>query len=953
MEEIKKSEGEKSSIDIGFEDIITLLKKFPVDRSPTDLDILYNYFNAKTGTRKPIQFFEKCKEENGEATVRMLCEVLHYQKNNINERVINFGEIGSKFYINLKGEVAVRVPALIQKAGTLMQIIEFIVTEYEWITDNEMFQRCLAEINRYYPYIVIRNKNERLCLNMRLCKKIFDPRRDKEGKYQRYYDRIPEFEADDFGRKEKEYRFDCLVDVVHLKEGGSFGELALINNTPRSATICTVTECHFATIQKDDFKLTLGKVMRKKFVKMIKFMENFSILSQLSRLALEKFALYFSKYEVKRGKQIMVEQEDASYVCFIEEGEFEISKTVLFEKDKIKKGIEEHTDRYRADFLRYITPEFPEKLEHLINQQTGILFSSENDELGRFKKNSRCFKKERTEKISIIGKNETTGIVEVLLGCPYYACTVTCISGTGIYHKVNKEDLFRKIDPLNPNLLQLVKQKLILMSKTTSKFLGVQRTLQQDFNASQEDISPQHTSPVQADELKKLFKYKEIFIEPKKELSQSRKLKKSKNANSNKEIDNLEIEALLANQKSKGKKRRLLSISRALQDTNQLKKNLERSYFLSKAHTTKNKEVKAYSKFKKQNFMVPNASPVQDSVKKATRSSKFNSNLKIGKLLKYTGVDANRMKKASPLESLHPNIGNSNKQSNPGTPSERSGTVSYAKKDEIRESKGKVYSLPFRIIPNLPGRCSTLDTRNPDSSFRNYAKRRKSDNGIPIGATFKYCSALKTLNYSENNPNEIMQNLMISPKAVFPNPHEYGNYPAQKTDSNRKSLKNLDLAAIDDRFGFLESTEVAQSQESQPQSIVNALNQRKLSIDQARLKNANKNYHKYFRDFVTMEQAMHEHKNKAFHPMPKKNSQRFKPQKSPRKMLKLPQNAYNSKVLSQDLTPTVTALKSQELFNIIGFKNGLKNGKRTAQFCRRMSSDTKNETIFSKRRQST
>lgn len=65
---------------------------------------------------------------------------------------------------------------------------------------------------------------------------------------------------------------------------------------------------------------------------MIRFMENFIFFKQISRLALEKFALYFSKFEVKRGNEIMKEQENAEYVYFIEEGEFEVSKTILFEK---------------------------------------------------------------------------------------------------------------------------------------------------------------------------------------------------------------------------------------------------------------------------------------------------------------------------------------------------------------------------------------------------------------------------------------------------------------------------------------------------------------------------------------------------------------------------------------------------------------------------------------------
>ena len=55
---------------------------------------------------RPIEFFRKCKEENGEAALNMLCKVIQYQKFPSNTNIVNFGELGSTFYIILKGEVS-------------------------------------------------------------------------------------------------------------------------------------------------------------------------------------------------------------------------------------------------------------------------------------------------------------------------------------------------------------------------------------------------------------------------------------------------------------------------------------------------------------------------------------------------------------------------------------------------------------------------------------------------------------------------------------------------------------------------------------------------------------------------------------------------------------------------------------------------------------------------------
>jgi CRP-like cAMP-binding protein len=50
-----------------------------------------------------------------------------------------------------------------------------------------------------------------------------------------------------------------LEEVAVLKEGQSFGELALITNKKRNATIVTKENTHFATITKSQYQKALGK----------------------------------------------------------------------------------------------------------------------------------------------------------------------------------------------------------------------------------------------------------------------------------------------------------------------------------------------------------------------------------------------------------------------------------------------------------------------------------------------------------------------------------------------------------------------------------------------------------------------------------------------------------------------------------------------------------------------
>jgi hypothetical protein len=48
-----------------------------------------------------------------------------------------------------------------------------------------------------------------------------------------------------------------FLDVVKLCSGKSFGELALINDAPRAATIQCVTNCLFATLGRKDYQKIL------------------------------------------------------------------------------------------------------------------------------------------------------------------------------------------------------------------------------------------------------------------------------------------------------------------------------------------------------------------------------------------------------------------------------------------------------------------------------------------------------------------------------------------------------------------------------------------------------------------------------------------------------------------------------------------------------------------------
>ena len=60
----------------------------------------------------------------------------------------------------------------------------------------------------------------------------------------------------------KKYEVTQLMDVLTLSDGGSFGELALITNKNRQATVVTDEDTHFAVLNKVTYQKALGKAFQ-------------------------------------------------------------------------------------------------------------------------------------------------------------------------------------------------------------------------------------------------------------------------------------------------------------------------------------------------------------------------------------------------------------------------------------------------------------------------------------------------------------------------------------------------------------------------------------------------------------------------------------------------------------------------------------------------------------------
>lgn len=177
-----------------------------------------------------------------------------------------------------------------------------------------------------------------------------------------------------------------LTKVAVLGAGASFGELALINGQPRSASIYCEEDTHFATLSKEDYIRILGKLESRKLDKFINFLHSIPIFSQWTKKKLQGLSFYLTKKKFSRKQEVFRLNSVADQVFIVQEGEFELTKF-------IKNTSNKHS---------------------------------------------------YTVKLAILTKGEVFGHAEVLKKIPY-SCTCVCYSTSGVLLSIKAEDFHLKV----------------------------------------------------------------------------------------------------------------------------------------------------------------------------------------------------------------------------------------------------------------------------------------------------------------------------------------------------------------------------------------------------------------------------------------------------------------------------------------------------------------------------
>ncbi|XRB22356.1 cAMP-dependent protein kinase [Pseudoscourfieldia marina] len=115
-----------------------------------------------------------------------------------------------------------------------------------------------------------------------------------------------------------------LLRILYM--GSSFGEMALLNRAPRTATIVTQEECEFAVISREDYNLVVRKDHERELARKASVLLSLPRVRDWPRTKIMRLCYSLQLSKCDRGTQLFAEGNTSSQLFFLLEGMVRLSK---------------------------------------------------------------------------------------------------------------------------------------------------------------------------------------------------------------------------------------------------------------------------------------------------------------------------------------------------------------------------------------------------------------------------------------------------------------------------------------------------------------------------------------------------------------------------------------------------------------------------------------------------
>jgi CRP-like cAMP-binding protein len=179
-------------------------------------------------------------------------------------------------------------------------------------------------------------------------------------------------------------------------------------------------------------------------------MNNFEYLKPLSNERKKKIGTLMEEKQFSFNQNVFVEGSHDDNIYLIKEGEFEMTKD-LYIKQTQKQNM--------LGFRRLHVDKNNPILGQLFDERTQIFLTSDHRELTRLKvRYKKCYK--NNTRICLLSKNESIGLLESIVSCPYRITNVKCVSMKATVLVISREEFFRRVSRTTEALVRDIVQRI-------------------------------------------------------------------------------------------------------------------------------------------------------------------------------------------------------------------------------------------------------------------------------------------------------------------------------------------------------------------------------------------------------------------------------------------------------------------------------------------------------------